>query len=393
VLFLRKAGHPLSREELVGEVWPDVFVTDESLSRCISDIRQALSDDKQQLIKTLPRRGYVFTAPVRTSGASDDPIDGTASGRVPVLTRVSAMMLVLVSCVLFGIGVVAHTTWLGDHEPDRHAGASVAVLPFANAGGAQGQDYFAEGLAEDITIRLSKFADLLVIAPESAAKFRGGINNLPDVARQLRCRYLVLGTVRENGPKLRISARLVDIASGRQEWAEIYEGAPAQVGGVQGELAERIATMLSSKITQAELERARQKPPASLGAYDLFLRGRAALSRAETSAPALYGDELIRARDWLEQAVSLDENYGPALAALSDAYHRAWLVAIDTPCCAAISKTAKSAIVRLTWPSGQWQPIRRWRARMRSWLGYFTGDIDVTMPSSNSDARWSSIQI
>jgi adenylate cyclase len=139
VLFLRKAGHPLSREELVGEVWPDVFVTDESLSRCISDIRQALSDDKQQLIKTLPRRGYVFTAPVRTSGASDDPIDGTASGRVPVLTRVSAMMLVLVSCVLFGIGVVAHTTWLGDHEPDRHAGASVAVLPFANAGGAQGK--------------------------------------------------------------------------------------------------------------------------------------------------------------------------------------------------------------------------------------------------------------
>ena len=291
------AGRSVTRDEIVRTVWPNVIVTDESLSRCVSDIRQALDDDQQDLIKTLHRHGYIFTAALTPASAHASTTDRSPAG-----------------------------SW-----PAAQERPSIAVLPFANVGGDRAQDYFSDGLTEDIAIRLSKFGELFVIASESAFAFKGNTNNPRDIGRRLGARYIVLGAVRRDQARLRISARLVEAETGTQVWGDIYERDLASVIALQDELAQRIVGLLVSRLTQTELARAQRKAPASLGAYDLFLRGRAVLASVDTSPVGDYGSRLLGARRALEDAVQLDPGYAPALTALSDTYNRAWLVADDAP--------------------------------------------------------------
>lgn len=288
------AGRSVARDEIVRRVWPNVIVTDESLSRCVSDIRQALGDDRQDLIKTLHRHGYVFVAPLTPAGAS--------------------------------------STIPKEDVPDRSSRRpSIAVLPFTNVGGCSEQDYFSDGLTEDIAIRLSKFGDLFVIASESALAFKDSTVSPRDIGRQLGVRYLLRGAVRRDQARLRISARLIEAESGTQLWGDIYDRHLASVFALQDELAQRIVGLLVSRLTQAELARAQRKAPVSLDAYDQFLRGRALLASVDTSPVGEYGGRLLAARRALKDAVQLDPDYAPALTALSDTYNRAWLVANDEP--------------------------------------------------------------
>ena len=332
------AGEPVSRDDLVQSVWRGVAVTDESLSRCVSDIRQALDDEKQDIIKTLPRRGYVFAEPLNVDAAGDrevaDPpaTAGSPPSLPPTLPRRHRMMLALIggafACVLlFGLAA-----WLrGPDLGPAQQRPSIAVLPFTNVGGDGEQDYFSDGLTEDIAIRLSKFAELFVIASESAFSFKGATTNTREIGRRLGVRYLLLGAVRRENGRLRVSARLIEAETGAQRWADIYDREFSDVIALQDDLARRIVTVLLSRITQAELERAQRKGPRTLGAYDLFLRGRAMLATVDTSPIGDYGHRLIGARRALEEAVRLDPGYAPALAALSDTNNRAWLVSSDEP--------------------------------------------------------------
>jgi TolB-like protein len=208
---------------------------------------------------------------------------------------------------------------------------SIAVLPFTNVGGDREQDYFSDGLTEDIAIRLSKFGELFVIASESALALKDNAANPREIGRQLGVRYILLGAVRGDQAQLRVSARLVEAETGAQLWADIYDRDLASVVSLQDELAQRIVGLLVSRITQTELARAQRKAPASLGAYDMFLRGRALLASVDTSPVGEYGRRLLAARRALDDAVRLDPGYAPALTALSDTYNRAWLVATDEP--------------------------------------------------------------
>jgi len=296
------AGRSVTRDEIVRTVWPNVIVTDESLSRCVSDIRQALDDDQQDLIRTLHRHGYVFTAALTPASAPAQARTTDRSLRSPV------------------------GSWHAVQERP-----SIAVLPFTNVGGDREQDYFSDGLTEDIAIRLSKFGELFVIASESAFAFKDNTTNPRDIGRRLGARYIVLGAVRRDQARLRISARLVEADTGTQVWGDSYERDLAGVIALQDELAQRIVGLLVSRLTQTELARAQRKAPASLGAYDLFLRGRAVLGSVDTSPVGEYGGRLLAARRTLDDAVQLDPGYAPALTALSDTYNRAWLVANDEP--------------------------------------------------------------
>jgi adenylate cyclase len=298
------AGRSVTRDEIVRTVWPKVIVTDESLSRCVSDIRQALDDDQQDLIKTLHRHGYVFTATL-----TPVPASSPAEARTPDSSLRSP-----------------GGSW---HALQKRP--SIAVLPFTNVGGDREQDYFSDGLTEDIAIRLSKFGELFVIASESAFTFKGNSTNPREIGRRLGARYIVFGAVRRDQARVRISARLVETDTSTQVWGDIYERDLAGVIALQDELAQRIVGLLVSRLTQTELARAQRKAPASLGAYDLFLRGRSVLASVDTSPVGEYGGRLLAARRTLDDAVQLDPGYAPALTALSDTYNRAWLVANDEP--------------------------------------------------------------
>jgi adenylate cyclase len=292
--LIENADRTVTKEELMKTVWPNVVVTDHVLAHCVSEVRQAIGDDVQAIIKTIPRRGYRFTAPVlrvakSAAAAAPSPQGGVDLGRV------------------------------GDRP-------SVAVLPFANLSGDPQQDYFSDGITEDITTELSRFSELLVIGRNSAFQYKGKAVDLRQIGRELDARYLLEGSVRRSGNRIRITAQLIDAATGAHRWAERYDRELHDVFAVQDEVARAIVAILAAHVKRAETERALLKPPAAWEAYDYYLRGAEAffLHTSRRTKASLYD-----ARHLLEQSLAIDPDYARAAAMLSWTHHHAYVEPFD----------------------------------------------------------------
>jgi TolB-like protein/DNA-binding winged helix-turn-helix (wHTH) protein len=232
------------KEALIGAVWPDVAVTDDSLTRCVSEVRRALADGRQEILKTVPRRGYMLDIPVAAEGGPGDsqggdaPRSGTQPGRA-------------------------------GYDP---AGAPfVAVLPFANLSGDPVDDPFCDGTTEDITTELSRFSELRVIARHSSFRYKDRAADMREVGRELGVRYVLEGGIRRGGGRVRVTAQLVEAETGAQRWAERYDRTLEDVFAIQDEVARAIASVLLARLRRAEAERTLLKPPASWRAYDHFV--------------------------------------------------------------------------------------------------------------------------
>jgi TolB-like protein/Tfp pilus assembly protein PilF len=188
---------------------------------------------------------------------------------------------------------------------------SVAILPLAMLD-SSGDDYLADGLTEDIIGALSRFSELTVLSQRTVASFKGRSPTREEIARDLRVRYLAEGSVRRGGGRLRISMRLANAEDGSLVWAEQYETEADQLFAIQGEIVRNITGALAVRVTNSEQARIAARPPASLEAYDLVLRGRDLLSRLNRSATS-------NARAVFERAVELDPNYAPAYVGLGRA--------------------------------------------------------------------------
>src|SRR5262249_40362523 len=145
---------------------------------------------------------------------------------------------------------------------------TVAVLPFANLSGDSQQDYFSDGITEDITTELSRFSELLVVGRNSAFQYKGKAVDLRQIGRELNARYLLEGSVRRSGDRIRITAQLIDAVTGAHRWAERYDRELHDVFAVQDEVARAIVALLAAYVNRAEIERAMLKPPASWEAHD-----------------------------------------------------------------------------------------------------------------------------
>src|SRR6185437_12925996 len=187
---------------------------------------------------------------------------------------------------------------------------SVAVLPLTTVGSPD-DGYFADGLSEDITSALSRFRELTVLSPRTVAAYKGRSPSKDEIARDLRVRYLAEGSVRRANGRLRISMRLAD-AEGTLVWAEQYEAGADQVLAIQEDITHHITGALAVRVTANEQARVAAKPPASLEAYDLVLRGRGLLTRLTRSATS-------NARSAFERALELDPSYAPAYVGLGRA--------------------------------------------------------------------------
>jgi adenylate cyclase len=194
--------------------------------------------------------------------------------------------------------------------PSLHDLPSIAVLPFANLSGDPDQEYFADGLTEDILTALTRFTQLKVIARNSTFVYKGRAVSIHDLARDLGVRYVLEGSVRRAGERLRVTAQLVEAATAAHVWAERYDRALTDIFALQDEITERIVTTLVTSIERSIIEQARRKPPGSLGAYELFLHGREQrdLSRYEG---------MLAAEKLFEQAIALDPNFALAHAELA----------------------------------------------------------------------------
>jgi adenylate cyclase len=194
--------------------------------------------------------------------------------------------------------------------PMRLAGRpAVAVLPFKNLSGDAGQDFFSDGITEDIITALGRFSNLIVIAKAASFQFRGRNIAPAEIGRLLDARYLLDGSVFRAGDRLRVTAELSEAATGRQVWSQTYDAEVKDIFGVQDDIARRVVAGAAVQLTRFEQNRALAKPTKNLAAYELVLRGREIFSHATRES----NDE---AQDMFQRAIDLDPNYAAAYAAL-----------------------------------------------------------------------------
>jgi DNA-binding winged helix-turn-helix (wHTH) protein/TolB-like protein len=308
-LLALHAGSLVTKDQLVDEVWPNVVVTDDSLVQAIGDLRHALGKSGRQLIKTVPRRGYMLvgaTAPrqVRADEAATTsaPLDGSR--------RRLALFLGL--GLLLAVGAAA-IWWLYRDESGSMAVAgsrpSIAVLAFRAPQPSAAADAVARDVAANLADELARSPDLRVVATQSSFQLDALRTPLGELGRRLRSRYLVDGTVRREGEQLQVTVELLDSGTGRIVWSSPQVMDRASMGVTQQALVSRIAGTLQSRIAGSEEKQALTQPPKTLDVFVLTAQGKALMQR--------YNVEGVReSRRFFEQALAIDPDYAPAWAFL-----------------------------------------------------------------------------
>jgi adenylate cyclase len=219
--------------------------------------------------------------------------------------------------------VRVYSVWLDDTPPlalpDK---PSIAVLSFENLSGDPKQEYFADGVSEDIITELTRFSDLFVIARNSSFKYKGKAVDLRQVGRELGVRYVLEGSIRRGGDRVRISAQLIDSGTGAHRWAERYDRELKDVFTIQDEVARTIAAVLVAHVNKAEAERTLLKPPATWQAYDHYIRAAAAWASFQSSWKL---DQLLETRQHLADSLKMDPRYARAYSLLASTHRVAWL--------------------------------------------------------------------
>jgi TolB-like protein len=277
----------VSKDDLLESVWGGRIVSDSTLASRINAARKAIGDsgEKQKLIRTIARKGFRFVGAVSTQPNGAAPAQG--KGLPPdEIKEPSRRALPL---------------------PDRPA---IAVLPFVDMGGDPRQEYFSEGISEDIITALSKLRWFLVIARNSSFIYKGRAVHMKQIAEELGVDYVVEGSVRKGGDRVRITVQLNNVATGSHIWAERYDRSLADVFAVQDEITEAIVAAIEPQLYAAENFRARRKAPDSMDAWDLVMRALSHYWRVTRQ------DNLV-AQALLEKATSIDPNYGQALGVLA----------------------------------------------------------------------------
>ena len=280
----------VSRDDLLDTVWHGRIVSEATLSSRLNAARTAIGDTgaEQRLIRTLPRKGVRFVGEVReTDDAIPEPPGESAAAEAQA----------------------AELAWRGGSKLP-----SVAVLPFTNMSGDPEQDYFADGMAEEIITALSRCSLLFVIARNSSFTYKGKAIDVRQVGQELGVAYVLEGSVRRGRERLRITGQLVDAASGAHLWSDRFDGDPRDVFALQDRVSESVVAAIEPTLQSAEIGRQRRDRPNQLDAYDLLLRAYALLSEFTPAGMAA-------ALDCLGQSLAVDPGYAPAMAAA--AYCRA----------------------------------------------------------------------
>jgi TolB-like protein/DNA-binding winged helix-turn-helix (wHTH) protein/Flp pilus assembly protein TadD len=342
ICLLENAGELVTREELHRKLWPaDTFVNFEhGLNAAVKRLRQALSDsaDNPRFVETLPRRGYRFIAPIQAAGVSGDvPAVNVAAGVTAVpATRdqpapkdhdqvdLSEKTVVFRRRVWprawksFGVALLLVlgilVVWI--LRPGSHSTPvirSLAVLPLENLSGDSSQDYFSDGMTDELITELGQISELRVISRTSVMTYKGAHKSLQQIARDLNVDSVVEGTVLRSGNQVRITAQLILAAADKHLWAQSYEGDLRDMLALQKQVASSIAREIRIKLTpheQAVLKNAKRVNPDS---YEAYLKGRYFWNKRTA-------DGLKKAIDNFNQAIEKDPNYARAYAGLADSY-------------------------------------------------------------------------
>lgn len=299
--LVENAGRIASRHELLEAVWPGVHINDDGITQCVREVRRALGDEAQRLVRTVPKRGYLLAAQVASPSAETPE----AVAAVPDTSADTPHPVPLLAAA-----EAAHAA-LPDLSVEQAPRLSLVVLPFANRSGDAGQDYLANAVTDDLTTDLTKILGAFVIGRGSAQTYRGRAVDARQVGSELGVRHIVQGSVRRLGEGVvRVNAELVSAETGKQVWAERFDQEIVDFGRGQNDIVRRLGIALDVQLIRAESARAVRERPNDLTAFDLVLRAWAVLthapSRANVSAAqALFERALERDSESLPAAVGL----------------------------------------------------------------------------------------
>ena len=322
--LLSCSGELVTREELRAEIWPaETFVDfDHSLHNAISRIREVLGDSAEtpRYIETLPRRGYRFIRPVEKVGIPEPqqlPVSEPAVAvpiEAPRTTTRAALIAGLSVVVVAAAGLVLAPA-LARRSSAIPSVRSIAVLPMDNFSGDQAQEYFADGMTDELITDLAKIGSLRVISRTSVMRYKGTRKGLPEIAKELNVDGIIEGSVTRSGQRVRITAQLLYGPTDKHLWAETYERDLGDILSLQSEVAQAIAQQVRAELTpqqQARLGSTRQVNPE---AYDAYLRGRYYLWNDYTTPQPLN-----MAKQYFEESVRKDPGFALAYSGLADAY-------------------------------------------------------------------------
>jgi len=292
-------GSVVPKERLIGEVWPDTFVGDDALTRCISELRRAFEDDPKtpQVIETIPKRGYRVMVKV-------EPIQPPSPQPLYAVYGITAAIVVAVS---------AGTYWIVHRIIHPPSPPSVVVLPFKNSSGETAQDSSTDGLTFLLTNQLTQISALQVISYSSARQYKDTRKSLREIGSEMDADAVVEGEILRSGDQVTVQVQLIDAGNDRQLWAHEYHQELGSLTTLAIDCAKEIAANLGVKITPQEQARLRKNEPRNPAAYDAYLQARSHLWLENVKD----NDAAI---DFLEQAIKLDPDFAVAHAALARAY-------------------------------------------------------------------------
>jgi TolB-like protein/Flp pilus assembly protein TadD len=283
--LIRNRERVVSKDELINAIWDGRSVSDAALTTRLNAARTAIDDsgEEQRFIKTLPRKGFRFVGAIREA---QEPAGAAVDDSQVELQKPDLAL------------------------PDK---PSIAVLPFENLSGDPEQEFFAEGMVEEIITALSRFKSLFVIARHSSFTFKGKAVDIKEVGRRLGVRYVLEGSVRKASGKVRITGQLIDAVTGAHLWADRFERDLTDVFALQDEVTIAVVSAIEPKMLQEEIAMAARRRPENLTAYDFYLR----------AMPHYYlmtREGLAEAIRLAHRALELDPRFG-AVAALGGLCH------------------------------------------------------------------------
>ena len=277
--LIQNRDRVVSKDDLIGSVWGGRIVSESTLTSRINAVRKAVGDSgkKQNFVRTFARKGFRFVAPVEIKDK-----DVKAAGEQD------------------------HVVLAVPQKP------SIAVLPFSNMSSDPDQDFFVDGITEEIITALSRVRWFFVIARGSAFAYKRTETDPTEIARELGVRYILMGSVRRAGDQIRVSAQLIDGNSRGNVWARSYDRALSDIFSVQDEITQTIVGAIEPELGRAERERARIKQRDSIDAWSVYQRGMFHLYRYTQ-------EDLAQARKLFKEAIAIDPDLAPAYSAIAEA--------------------------------------------------------------------------
>jgi TolB-like protein/DNA-binding winged helix-turn-helix (wHTH) protein len=341
-LLVERQGELVSKDAIMEAVWPGIAVEESNLTVQISALRRIIDQDREQgsCIQTVPGRGYRFVAPVIRAEPALPPVSAPASGNgsgAPITEsgqlrgreaarplgdqqpaaaspRLYRLRAGIVGTVILALGLVAavaawvwHSPWFGDARPVPRL--SIVVLPFTNLSDDREQQYFTDGITEDLTTDLSRIAHMFVISRNTAFGYRNKPTEAKQIGHDLGVRYVLEGSVQRSGNQVRINAQLIDAETSAHIWAERFDRDTGDLFALQNEITRRLAQALDAELIAADAARRTEHPDA----LDYILRGRAAWSGPKSR------ENFAEAISLFERALALDPGSVEAQTRLTSA--------------------------------------------------------------------------